>query len=159
MGPSLVSVPSDATSIDDVYFQQDFWSVAHMARFVRPGARRVATASSCSIGDGLAQAFRDDLAGTVTLILHNTFREQALGVTVTTQGNVSFRYEMPAWGTAIFVWPLEANETTANAPAMNGCPERWRVSLASPSAILSQTVAVGLAWLCARSFGPHGHSW
>jgi len=57
----LVSLPDDANTIDDIWFNEDFWAVATMARFVRPGAKRVTTTVEDE-KNAFILAFRDDAA-------------------------------------------------------------------------------------------------
>merc|ERR1740122_842076 len=56
----------------DIKFNQDFWTVAHMARFIRPGAHRVQSQmQSSGAPPAIVEAFRDDAAQTLTLIAIN----------------------------------------------------------------------------------------
>lgn len=103
-GRPLVSIPSYAKGIDDVHFNQDFWTLAHMARFVRPGAQRVnITVSGASKRNAIVEAFKDDAAGTMTLIAVNLDHGESLPLVVSST-NVRSQHVVPKWGTAILVW-------------------------------------------------------
>jgi hypothetical protein len=88
-------------SINDIHFNQDFWTIAHMARFVRPGSRRVLTTiegKSASI----IQAFQDH-DGKVTLIAMNTDKQFELPLVVASLGG-HFHFTVPQFGTAVIEW-------------------------------------------------------
>lgn len=100
---ALLAVPSWAKHIDDVVFNQDFWTIAHMARFVRQGARRVMTTGDR--GDALLlEAFEDARSRTITLMAHNSDHDNAIELDVQYSG-AYLSYSVPAWGTAVIVWP------------------------------------------------------
>lgn len=100
----LVSLPSNAASLDDVKFNQDFWSVSHMSRFIRPGARRVGSYVT-GASETIVEVFRDDEAATLTMIAVNldTQRDQPL---VVSSGGATLDYNLPRWSTAVLVWDL-----------------------------------------------------
>eukprot|EP00927_Polykrikos_kofoidii_P071883 TRINITY_DN68084_c0_g1_i1.p1 TRINITY_DN68084_c0_g1~~TRINITY_DN68084_c0_g1_i1.p1 ORF type:complete len:619 (+),score=66.26 TRINITY_DN68084_c0_g1_i1:102-1859(+) len=102
-GRPLVSIPSTASSIRDVTFQQDFHTVAHMGRFVRPGSRRVETSKTGGTNAAIIEAFDDSSAGTTTLIAMNKDHSNVRTLMVR-NGEHSFSYTMPAWSTAVMVW-------------------------------------------------------
>eukprot|EP00418_Pyrodinium_bahamense_P065657 CAMPEP_0179082212 /NCGR_PEP_ID=MMETSP0796-20121207/37059_1 /TAXON_ID=73915 /ORGANISM="Pyrodinium bahamense, Strain pbaha01" /LENGTH=794 /DNA_ID=CAMNT_0020779607 /DNA_START=37 /DNA_END=2424 /DNA_ORIENTATION=- len=104
-GRPLVSVPSWASSMSDIKFNQDFWTVAHMARFVRPGAQRIETTLTSGSGNSLIGAFKDESAGSVTFMAVNKNHGSSMDLEITYGGNV-LRYSVPAWGTAVLVWNL-----------------------------------------------------
>jgi len=103
-GRPLVSIPSWASNINQIKFNQDFWTVAHMARFVRPGAKRVKVVETTPGVSSLIGAFKDDAAGTVTLMVLNKDHGDAMDLEVTYADQV-LTYSVPAWGTAVFSWP------------------------------------------------------
>jgi glucosylceramidase len=104
-GRPLVTVPSDAETLLDIRFNQDYWSLSHMSRFVRPGSQRLLT-----IGErqgSIMEAFRDEVAGTVTLIVMNRDHAKSLALTAS-YGTCWLRHTVPEWGTAVLVWPETA---------------------------------------------------
>eukprot|EP00415_Alexandrium_ostenfeldii_P003302 UN3302 len=106
-GRPLVSIPDWATSMRDIQFDQDFWSIAHLGRFVRPGAVMIERKISEGGSTSQTVAFKDADAGTVTLIAVNTDHANPLDLEITYLGNV-IQYVVPAWGTAVLRWPLSS---------------------------------------------------
>lgn len=101
-GRPLVSIPGSAKKLSDIKFNQDFWTVAHMARFVRPGAKLVEAkveGSNVIIG-----TFRDDTAGTITVIALNKDHSNDFKLQVDFEGK-SLTYKVPAFSTAVLSWP------------------------------------------------------
>jgi len=62
----LITIEDDNSST----LNGEYYALAHLSRFVRPGARRVASHTSSGGGELMSVAFRDH-SGTVTLLLHN----------------------------------------------------------------------------------------
>jgi glucosylceramidase len=111
-GRPLVAVPSNAETLKDIKFNQDYWSLSHMSRFVRPGAQRLLTTGQRQ--GSLIEAFRDETAGTVTLMAMNTDHAKSLDLTAT-YGECRLQTRVPEWGTAVLVWPEGSCLTTAAA--------------------------------------------
>lgn len=101
-GRPLISIPSGADNIDQIKFNQDFWSVAHMARFIRPGAQRVMSVKKGSSAS-IIEAFNDDSANTVTVIAINEDHSFELPLEVSSFG-AHFNLIIPKWGTVILRW-------------------------------------------------------
>ena len=79
----------------------EYYALGHASRFVRPGARRIASASGV---DGLESvAFRNaDDGSNAMLVLNAGTTDRALGVQ---EGGRWFRYTLPAGAVATFTWP------------------------------------------------------
>ena len=78
----------------------EYYALAHASRFVRPGARRIASTSDI---DGLASvAFRNADDGSKALILVNA-NTQERTFSVTWAGR-SFRYSLSAGAVVTFFW-------------------------------------------------------
>ncbi len=78
----------------------EYYALAHASRFVRPGARRIASTSGIA---GLESvAFRNSDDGSKALIVVNT-EAQDRAFTVL-WGNQSFRYTLPAGAVVTFFW-------------------------------------------------------
>jgi len=103
-GRPLVSIPRHASSISDIKFNQDFWTVAHMGRFVRPGAERAQATTTAGGSNSIIGAFRDESAGTVTLMAVNKDHSNPLRLEISYE-NLKITRTVPAWGTAVLVWP------------------------------------------------------
>lgn len=79
---------------------EEYYAFAHASRFVRRGARRIASSSGAS---GLESvAFRNPHDGSIVALVLNTNRaERLVGVR---HGERAFRYAIPARSVATFVW-------------------------------------------------------
>merc|ERR1712070_725006 len=100
-GRPLVAIPSWASSMGDIHFNQDFWTVAHMARFVRPGSRRVTTSGERQ--GQFVEAFKDEADNSVTLLALNTDHGSAMQLSISYNGQ-QLDYTVPAWATAVIQW-------------------------------------------------------
>jgi len=78
----------------------DYYSLAHLARFVRPGARRIASGSD--LGGLHSVAYRNSDDGSIALLVYNG-AEVARRFTVTS-GQLRFAYPLPAGSVATFWW-------------------------------------------------------
>lgn len=82
----------------------EYYALAHASRFVRQGARRIA---STETGEGIDNvAFRNEDDGSVALIVTNSaHKPQRISVS---EGDRRFSYTLPARSLATFVWhPLD----------------------------------------------------
>ncbi|CAM5578674.1 glycoside hydrolase family 30 protein [Rhodanobacter lindaniclasticus] len=78
----------------------EYYAFAHYSRFIRPGAVRI---WSTDTGDDLKNvAFRNPDGGSIVLVLVNG-KAEVHEVSVQ-QGDIAFRYTMPAESVATFVW-------------------------------------------------------
>jgi glucosylceramidase len=104
----------------------EYYTLGHLARFVRPGAARIASTSFGTTGwNGqiMDVAFRNR-DGSTALVVHNE-NDDPRSFAVA-QGGSSFEYTLPGGALATFVWPasrslddgrvlLDAHDTTATA--------------------------------------------
>ncbi len=102
-GRPLVAIPSWANSMNDVKFNVDYWSVAHMSRFVAAGSHRVGSSLSGGWIDGLVTQTFVDGSQTTTLAM-NTDKTNGVVLTVKDSRGRSFTYTIPPFSTAIFQW-------------------------------------------------------
>jgi glucosylceramidase len=87
----------------------EYYSLGHLARFVQPGAQRVASTSFGTTGwNGAVMdtAFRNP-DGTIVLVAHN--ENDAPATFAVAQGGYSFDYTLPGGALATFVWPATAS--------------------------------------------------
>lgn len=78
----------------------EYYALAHASRFVRPGARRIASNETGHDLDNVA--FRNEDDGSLVLIVTNSAKQpQRFSVT---QDGRTFRYRLPAKSIATFVW-------------------------------------------------------
>jgi len=101
----FVSIPSNTTSEMDVKWNQDFYSMAHMSRFILPGSRRLTTTATGKDSVGIIESFIDTAGKTVTLVVVNKDHTADMPITVT-DGAKEIRYLVPAWGTVVLQWDL-----------------------------------------------------
>lgn len=78
----------------------DYYALAHASRFVRPGARRIASNETGHDLDNVA--FRNEDDGSLVLIVANS-AAKAQRFSVSQRGR-TFRYRLPAKSLATFVW-------------------------------------------------------
>jgi glucosylceramidase len=106
----------------------EYYAFAHYSRFIRPGAVRI---WSTDTGDDIKNvAFRNPSGGSIVLVLING-KTTPHEVSVQ-QGELDFRYTMPAESVATFVWqpaaevPAEAAKpTTAATPGAEPAPSPY----------------------------------
>ena len=86
----------------------EFFTLGHLARFVRPGAKRIATTSFGTTGwNGqiMDSAFRNP-DGSTALVVHNENDDPRSFAVM--QGGRSFDYTLPGGALATFTWPADA---------------------------------------------------
>jgi len=114
-GRPLVAIPSWASSMDDIHFNQDFWTVAHMARFVHPGSHRVTTSGDRQ--GQVVEAFVDEAENSITLLALNTDHSSDMQLGISYNGH-HLDYTVPAWATAIIQWDsAQPSPSPSPAPA------------------------------------------
>lgn len=105
----VVTVNADGT----VTRNAEYYTLGHLARFVRPGAVRVASSSYGSTGwNGLpmSAAFVNP-DGSTALVVHNEYDDpRTVAVAV---GDRSFDYTLPGGSLVTFTWPRSAHRTHA----------------------------------------------
>jgi glucosylceramidase len=89
----------------------DYYSLAHLSRFVRPGARRID--SSSGMGELRSVAYRNTDDGSLALLVYNG-AHAARRFTVTSEQR-RFDYALPADSVATFWW-----RPTAPVPSASG---------------------------------------
>jgi glucosylceramidase len=83
----------------------EYYTLGHLARFVEPGAERIASTSWGTTGwngEIMDAAFRND-DGTIALVVHN--ENDAPRSFAVAQGGRSFEYTLPGGALATFTWP------------------------------------------------------
>jgi glucosylceramidase len=97
----VVAIAPDGT----ITRNAEYYTLGHVARFVKPGAVRIASTSWGGTGWGDAPimdvAFRNPDGSTVLLVLNDNAAEQSFGVAA--DGN-SFNYTLPPHAVATFTW-------------------------------------------------------
>ncbi|MEO8810761.1 MAG: glycoside hydrolase family 30 beta sandwich domain-containing protein, partial [Rhodanobacter sp.] len=97
----------------------EYYAFAHFSRFVLPGAVRV---RSTDTGNDIKNvAFQNKSGGSVVLVVINA-NTQSRSVSVQ-QGDVHFRYAMPAQSVATFVWNPGHNGAHDDATAPTSAPK------------------------------------
>lgn len=113
-GRPLVSIPSTASTLADISYNQDYWTISHMSRYVVPGslrvsAQRTGTADPTSY---IAEAFQytsDSGEPCLALVVLNMDHSNALSVrALDAATGLAAQFDVPLWGTAIAIWPLLA---------------------------------------------------
>jgi glucosylceramidase len=114
----------------------EYYTLGHLARFVRPGAVRIASTSFGTTGwNGqiMDAAFRNP-DGSTALVVHNENDNPASFAVA--QGDASFAYTLPGGALATFTWTASRRRTTgaaadrmtatATPPPGAGAPRRRR---------------------------------
>ena len=112
----------------------EYFTLGHLARFVQPGARRIASTSFGTTGwNGqiMDAAFRNP-DGSIALVAHNENDDPR--TFAVSQGGDSFDYTLPGGALATFTWPaiddshqlLDADPMSATATPPPGRGERGR---------------------------------
>ena len=99
----VVTVQDDHT----VTRNAEYYTLGHLARFVEPGARRVASSSFGTTGwNGMVMdaAFQNPDGSTV-LVVHNEHDDPRSFAVA--EGDQSFDYSLPGGALATFVWPAD----------------------------------------------------
>ena len=100
----VVTVNDDGT----VTRNAEYYTLGHLARFVRPGAERIASTSFGTTGwngEVMDAAFRNP-DGSVALVVHNE-NDEPRDIAIA-QGDWSFDYTLPGGSLATFTWPASA---------------------------------------------------
>jgi len=98
----MVTIDREARRYD---FEDDFYTLGHLSRFVKPGALRVYSSHFTGTLETVAFKNRD---GSMVLLAHNAAGEQ-VEFNVAEAGR-SFKYELPGGAAATFVWQGERTE-------------------------------------------------
>ncbi|MEV7042532.1 glycoside hydrolase family 30 beta sandwich domain-containing protein [Amycolatopsis sp. NPDC051061] len=132
----LVTVQADGTVTTDA----EYYAIGHLAKFVKPGARRIASTSFGTTGwNGqiMDVAFRNP-DGSTALVVHN--ENDAPRSFAVTLGDRTFEYSLPGGALATFVWPAsklldskarlhsprERNRDRVSRTAAGACRDRRR---------------------------------
>jgi glucosylceramidase len=78
----------------------EYYSLAHIGRFVRPGARRIASTSGTQGLQSIAYRNRDD--GSIALLVYNS--ASAARRFSVRSGQRTLAYELPAGAAATMLW-------------------------------------------------------
>lgn len=80
---------------------EEYYSIAHFSKFVRPGAVRIATNIPQSLPNTIAVGFQNPDGSKVLIAANDNSTAKSFSVT---QGSVNFSYELPAKSVVTFVW-------------------------------------------------------
>ncbi len=106
-GRPLVAIRSNATTESDIYFNQDFWTIAHMSKFLSRGSYRIgSTVSGESAGSILSESFIDKTAGILTTLLMNSDHTNEIAVTIKIGPQIVHQDSVPPFSTKIYRWKL-----------------------------------------------------
>lgn len=109
-GRPLVAIPSTANSFEEVYFNQDYWTIAHMSKFVGVGSKRVnsvvnAVGSGAGGGENvLAETFVNTVSGEMTLIIMNLNHDEGMSLNVSASYFGQVVDYLPPFSTKIYQW-------------------------------------------------------
>jgi glucosylceramidase len=96
----VVTIPSNAKSVDDVTFTSDYYGLAHHSAFFEPGTVRIFTSTA---GPARAVAYKTP-SGKIYVVALNEKASSAVPLHIVDRAtNVSFQFSLPP-GVATFVW-------------------------------------------------------
>jgi len=101
-GRPLVSVPSWAKSSSDIKWNQDYWSIGHMSKFIPRGSYRVSSSLSSS-SNVISETFVNPKTNQLSLLVMNTDHSNTLKIGVW-DGKNYFESSVPAFSTKVFQW-------------------------------------------------------
>jgi glucosylceramidase len=105
-GRPFVSIPSSASSESDIKWNQDFWSMAHMSKFIPKGSQRVqSVVNNDHSGSLLTETYLNSATHTLTTIVLNYNHQNELGITIS-DGVNSFITSVPPFGTKVYQWNI-----------------------------------------------------
>ncbi|WP_350279983.1 glycoside hydrolase family 30 beta sandwich domain-containing protein [Kribbella sp. HUAS MG21] len=145
----LVTLQPDGTVTTDA----EYYTIGHLAKFVKPGAVRIGSTSYGTTGwNGqlMSAAFRNP-DGTTALVVHNENDDpRTFAVAV---GDRSFEYELPGGAVATYTWgrmpvdvPRELTATGATA-SVNGAGAGWLVDADGSTVWQSKTAQAPGQWV------------
>lgn len=103
-GRPFVSVPSWATSIDDIKFNQDYWTTRHFSQFVKPGFQRISTSVDHFNNENvIIESFTDGSNETITTIVMNLDHENDMAIHFS-EGQTSFTITLKKFTTMVLQW-------------------------------------------------------
>jgi glucosylceramidase len=111
-GRPFVSIPlsldADEMTLEDVKWNQDYWTTAHMSKFISPEDVRIHTAlHGTNTKNFLSETFYNLKTRRVTCLLMNLNhdeREEEEPIVTVSQGSTLFHFQVPSWSTVIFQW-------------------------------------------------------
>jgi glucosylceramidase len=106
-GRPLVSIPSTVTSESDIKYNQDYWSIGHMSRFIPRGSYRI---SSSIAGGGksslISETFVDAKSGKMSMLVLNSDHSNAVEIAVSMNHETIFTDNLPPFSTKVYQWDL-----------------------------------------------------
>jgi glucosylceramidase len=103
-GRPLVSIPSYAKTESDIKFNQDYWTVGHMSKFVAKGSHRVTSSvENDSKKLLLTESFVDDSTGLTTTMVLNYDHANSVSFQVS-DGSTTFDATIPPFSTMVYRW-------------------------------------------------------
>ena len=112
-GRPVVSIPTNASSMSDIRFNQDFWSISHMSRFVLPGSIRIRSQVIGTHTSSLlvTESFLFPTTQQISMIAMNTDKQNPVSVIIK-QGSILFSHSIPPFSTVVFQWTNHTTTTT-----------------------------------------------
>jgi hypothetical protein len=103
------------TRTGTVRYNYDFYALGHASKFIRPGARRIA---STTFGSGSIQdvAVRNPDGSKAVVVLNSDATARTFKIR---RGRESFTYQLPAGAVASFTWPDSPPTVAITSPAAN----------------------------------------
>jgi glucosylceramidase len=105
-GRPFVSIPSWASVESDIKWNQDFWSMAHMSKFISKGSYRVISkVTNNNSGSLLTETFYDEQRRKLVCIIMNKDHDNQVSVSIA-DGKISFATVIPPYATKVYEWDM-----------------------------------------------------
>lgn len=105
-GRPFVSIPNTINNINDIKYNQDYYTTMHVSKFIKPGSIRVKSNvknKNNNKNSHLTESFYYSDSNLITSIVMNLNHTDSLNINIIDK-NVSFNYILPKWSTAVFQW-------------------------------------------------------
>jgi glucosylceramidase len=105
-GRPLVSIPSFAMEEDDIKWNQDYYSIGHMSKFLSKGSYRVKSAINNDPSKKLlSETFYSPVTNEMTCMVMNYDHTNSLSL-IMSDGNMKFEDVIPSFSTKVYSWKL-----------------------------------------------------
>jgi glucosylceramidase len=105
-GRAVVAIPSTAEQQQDILFNQDFWTIAHMSKFVSRDSYHVTSTLSGIAAKGLlSESFVNRKTSLLTTIVMNVNREVTVDLQIKERLQV-INDSIPPFSTKVYQWKI-----------------------------------------------------
>jgi glucosylceramidase len=104
-GRPFVSIPSTANVSSDIKFNQDYWTMAHMSKFISAGSVRVfSEVEGSAASDIISESFLNEKNGLFTTLVMNLNHDVSINISIHEGLNARIGFTLPPFSTGVFVF-------------------------------------------------------